>query len=680
MHHPRCERVDYAPHMPVAILWHLHQPDYRHPRTHQPVMPWVRLHALRGYRDLPLEVLEHGAAMTINIVPSLVDQLLGYGDGATDRHLELTRRDADTLEPAEVREICDTFIVGNEAMIDSRPAYRRLRSCVAGTARLTPGQVRDLQVWSTLAWFGHTAVRDFPELTTLFDKGEHFSEADKATMLAVQDRILVEVPELFGRIANSAHAELSTSPYFHPILPLLVDARHARRCLPDLPEDVDFAWPEDARWQLLSARERMRELYGTAPVGLWPSEGSVSPEVARLAAEAGYAWLASDEEVLQRSSTDDGEGSGPWELPGGIRGLFRNRELSDFIGFSAARLPAAEAAEQLIAGLRHAGAEDELVMLTLDGENPWEAFPDAGGAFRAALFAGLARGPVRAVTCATGAGHEPVGRVRTLHTGSWIHADFTIWIGHAEDRAGWRLLADARRAAERIGGAARDEALRYLHAAEGSDWFWWYGEEFSTPFASWFDALFRAWVRAAWQALGEEPPIALDEPIKQGPVQRLARPVKPIDPGLQADAPWIRWAGAGAIRWPAGSAMSLGGRHLGRSWYGWSSRGDRLWLRVELPDPLPAVEEGSWRLSAGGALLELPYGEVGACTRSPAGAAVHGNTDLVACVEVSALEPGDVPIWVSVLSRGLEIARYPAHGRLELPAPEGDPGLSLWTV
>src|SRR5690606_35796432 len=114
----------------LALLWHLHQPDYRDPITRRPLMPFTRLHALRGYRDLMLESVEEGLAVTLNLVPVLVDQLLHYAEGGDDRHLELTRREARTLDPDEVAEVCRTFPVGHHAMSDAHPAYRRLRARV----------------------------------------------------------------------------------------------------------------------------------------------------------------------------------------------------------------------------------------------------------------------------------------------------------------------------------------------------------------------------------------------------------------------------------------------------------------------------------------------------------------------------------------------------------------------
>lgn len=577
--------------MPVAFLWHLHQPDYRDPDTGIPVMPWVRMHALRGYRDLCLDVLRDGVAVTINVVPSLLDQMLHYATGGSDRHLDLTTTPAAELEPADVDEILGTFVAGNPAMIGASPAYARLAARIRGGQRPDAAGLRDLQVWSTLAWCGSTALRDFPDLVALREKGSGFSEADKAALLAVQRRILAELPEVFARVARSGTASISSSPYFHPILPLLVDNRHARRCMPHLPDEARFAWPEDALLQLKRARARVEELLGQAPIGLWPSEGSVSPEVVELAGAAGFRWLATDDGVLKRSDVEGGHAPhagkhGPWDLGHGVRGFFRDRELSDRVGFDYARRDPKEAAAEVLGeAARRAG--EGVITIALDGENPWEAFPDAGHAFRQHLHAGLLGGPSRGITLDAASERPPVGKVRRLHTGSWINSDFGIWIGHPEDRRAWRALDDARRA---IADAPPDRgrtALERLLPAEGSDWMWWYGEEFSTPFAGTFDRLFRAHVRAAWRALGKEPPAELDHPISAQARLPVVAPIALVRPRLETAAPWVRWAGAGHVVFGRGASMARGEVHAQGLSFGWSPRPDpALWLRVEPVDPL----------------------------------------------------------------------------------------------
>ncbi len=285
----------------LAFLWHHHQPDYRDPVTGRPAMPWVRLHALRGYRDMALLLLEEGAAMTVNLVPSLVDQLAWYAGGGDDPHLELSAVPAEELDAAQRAQILESFVAGHPSMIEARPAYARLRALRDAGELRSAQDLRDLQVWSTLAWVGFTGLRDRPELAELIEKGRGFTEGDKAVLLSACSALVAEVLPLYRRLARSGTAELSASAYYHPILPLLIDAGHARRCLPEPPDPVHFAHPEDALEQLRRGRARIAELAGAEVAGLWPSEGSVSPELIPLVAEAGFRWLVSDEGVLAAS-------------------------------------------------------------------------------------------------------------------------------------------------------------------------------------------------------------------------------------------------------------------------------------------------------------------------------------------------------------------------------------------
>ena len=662
--------------MHLALLWHFHQPDYRDPRTGVPVMPWVRLHALRGYRDLPIELVEQEVSATVNIVPSLLDQLLHYADGGSDPHLDLTRREADSLDSEEIEQIRRTFVAGNAVMIEAHPAWRTLAHRVRAGERLSTERLRDLQVWSTLAWFGATALRDFPELLALQQKGRSFSEDDKESMIAVQRRILTELPGVLRTLATGSAAAVSASAYFHPILPLLVDCRHARRCMPGLPDECRFAWPDDARLQLDRGRRRLGEVLGKLPVGLWPSEGSVSPEVAAIAAEVGFKWLATDEGILLRSQADAAARPGGWDLGAGLRGFFRDQDLSDRIGFSYGRRPPRDAVRELLHEVERR-ARGGVVVVALDGENPWEGFPDAGRAFREALHAGLRTGPVRGLTLDAAAELPPVGRVHRLHTGSWIHADFGIWIGHPEDRAAWRLLEQARLAIDQEPDLnRRSEALEKLLPAEGSDWMWWYGEEFSTPFAGTFDALFRAHVRAAWTALGRPIPAELDSPISRQARTPVLPPTTSICPTLEVAPSWARWAGAGSVRFSQGGAMGPAGAHALGLRYGWSDAGE-LWLWFELADPAPAEAPGTrLRITAGTALVELPY--EGSRSDLKTLEFARGSAALVVRVPPAA-QPANIPVQLTIVRRDAPSTPYPSDGPVQLTRPT-DPQLAYWSA
>lgn len=535
--------------MATALLWHLHQPEYRDPETGVPCMPWTRLHGLRGYRDLIVESIEEAIPWTLNIVPGLWEQILHYAEGGSDPHLDLTRAAADGLDEAAYHALVGTFVCGNPTM---RRPYRRLEDAIASGRRLTVDEIRDLQVHSTLAWFGATALRDYPVLAELRAKGT-FDEADKQALLDVQDAILASFPDLLRQLDATEGPSVSTSPLHHPILPLLVDVRHAARSVGH-PPDVDFAFPDDALEQLVEGKRFLERFVRVQ--GCWPSEGAVSPEVVELVGRAGFRWLATDEEVLARS-VRTGSGEGGWDLGHGVHGFFRDRELSDRIGFVYAGWSTADAVADFCSRAVSSGVK----LVALDGENPWEAFPDAGKGFRAGILPFLRE---HGITLDQARDREPVGTVQQLHTGSWIGANLEIWSGSPADHRAWALLAETRR-------ACTSEAARpHLLAAEGSDWFWWYGPEFDTPFAPTFDAAFRSHLRAAWRAEGKQPPASLEHPVETAPT-RVHPPTAPIVGG-PTEAGWL---GAGSWVVPQGAMAHGAGLSVQ---FGWDARG-RLHVR-----------------------------------------------------------------------------------------------------
>jgi alpha-amylase/alpha-mannosidase (GH57 family) len=355
---------------------------------------------------------------------------------------------------------------------------------------------------------------------------------------------------------------LSTSPLCHPILPLLIDCEHATRCLPHYPSGaIAHAFPQDALAQLTLGKARAEQILQRPILGLWPSEGSVSPEMLPLARAAGFEWLATDQGVLEASEKDAGDHRRAWDL-GGIAGLFRDRALSDFLGFVAATEPPEKAAQSFLSRCEQLGGD---VTLALDGENPWEAFPDAGQAFMAALTKAMQGAELTApITLAKSA----QSKVHRIHSGSWINADFGIWIGDEADHRAWGLLSKARHAVQAAGDPP--EALAHIYAAQGSDWFWWYGPEFETPFAPLFDHLFRAHLQAAWRCIGTVPE-ELSTP--------LVSPNGVRAPGLDLGPPamWPLFSGIASVSGGASMHSESGGIRALR--YGACPEG--IWVQAE---------------------------------------------------------------------------------------------------
>ncbi|MEZ4470985.1 MAG: glycoside hydrolase family 57 protein [bacterium] len=550
----------------VAFLWHFHQPDYRDPAEGRPILPWVRLHASRAYFDLAwLHARHPGLRSTVNFVPVLVEQLQAFIAGERDRYWQLARKPARDLTAAERAFIVERFFaIHPDHGIRRRPRYHALQKLRdQGPEAFSVADLRDLQALFNLAWFGFAARVEYPFLAEMEQKGRDFREDEKRKILDLQVHTARRILPLWRTLMERGQVELTTTPYAHPILPLLIDSDVMARCQPNAPRPPRFSFPADAAAQIQRAAEAHRAWTGVAPVGLWPAEGAISQAAAEQLVAEGIGHLATDEAQLFRSlppETPRGALYQPWRLPVGEAHLdlvFRDRNLSDLIGFTYARNDARVAVDDLLDRIRAAGAEathpHPLVTIALDGENPWDAYPESGRAFLETLATRLEAAsdltPVRLIDHL--AAHPPTATLAEVAPGSWINGDFGIWIGGSVENTAWRLLGDARRAVDAVGptrpAADVARAREHLLIAEGSDWFWWFGEPFHGENDADFDHLFRARLRAAWVALGLTPPDAVEQPLDPpAPVAPVAEPRQLLRPRFApADSTWFEWAGAG---------------------------------------------------------------------------------------------------------------------------------------
>jgi len=571
-------------------------------------MPWVRLHGIKDYYGMAWLAQQHPEVhLTFNLVPSLLDQLEDYAAGtAEDAALELTRRPAADLADAETQAILDEFFRANwETMVRPHARYAELllkrrfgrRTAAQAACDFAAEDLRDLQVWATLAWFFPQLLRDDPVLRELVQKGRGFSEDDKAAMLAKQREVLAAIVPMYRDLQERGTAELTVSPYYHPILPLLCRMDRAREAMPTVPLPrgvMDFG--DDARTQVERAVEAYRRVFGRAPRGMWPSEGSVSPEVPPVLAAAGIRWMATDEGILCRSlgctlhrdphgllgerevlyrpylaplrdagcgmrnEQEIGNSKPEIRHPEALAIIFRDHYLSDLIGFHYYHRPAEEAAADFAQRLAAIGAasghHDAFVSVILDGENAWEYYSESGMPFLHALYRRLASVPgVSTVTVSEYLeAHPPTATLPRLFSGSWINSDFAVWVGHEEDRRAWELLAQTRqflvaRAGESPAAEGLPLAWEELFVAEGSDWFWWYGDDRSSAQDVEFDRLFRGHLKNVYRLLGERAPDALDEPVSQPRLLPYTRPTAFVRPAVNGRrGGFFDWSGAGVYQ------------------------------------------------------------------------------------------------------------------------------------
>ncbi len=696
------------PHTATRLLfvWHLHQPYYGMPDAGDFFLPWVRLHAAKSYYDMG-RMLEHHPEIrgTFNFSGSLIRQLCEISDdGRRDRWWRWSTTHPDRLDRRTRQQLVHHFFsVDADRCIKPRSRFYELYQqrhnqgishCVA---EWTDQQFLDLQVLFNLAWCGFSARREFDAVAELEDKGRQFTVDERDRLLEVQLEIVDRILPLYRRLADRDQIEITVSPMYHPIIPLVIDTESAGRATPDRPRPTPSRAPECAARPVDEALELAEDVFGARPRGIWPSEGSVSPEAIALFAEADISWIATDEAVLRHSRGNDWNRSRdlirPWRLgDDSPRIFFRDHGLSDQIGFVYADHRPDEAVSRFVDDLHTiddaCGDEPGCVAVILDGENPWEYYEDDGRLFLDALYDRLVDDKQLVTTVPSDITDIDSGRLDHLHSGSWIDANFRIWIGHEETNDAWEWI---RRADEHLRDRADttadlEAAQQFLCIAQGSDWFWWYGDDFVSEQQDVFDALFRHLVAGVWEALGTTPPPELEEPIHTTSAGARETEITParhfIAPTIDGRTEkYFDWVGAGTLPVSTSrSSMAEASHPIRAIRYGFSA--DEFFLRIEPDDDFTDKSRARITIDRPDApplRIDLPPGD----GELPEGitAAFETVGELSITRQLLSADSGDTfGVSIAVYDGDLRLHRHPATGRFELTIPDADPGHRHWIV
>ncbi len=709
----------------IAFIWHMHQPYYRDLATGECSMPWVRLHGTKDYLDM-VKILEAYPSVhqTFNLVPSLMDQLEEYlrPSSRSDRFLDVSRKRAADLSDSDKRFVLEQFFMANwEHMVKPFPRYHDLlakRGWQVGESqwadvikRFKPQDYLDVQVWFNLTWIDPWLRQQDPELTRLVAKGANFTEAEKTLVLDKQLELLGQIVPAYQAAEARGQVELSTTPYYHPIVPLLCDLRSANMALPHMIiPSVTFRHPEDATWHLSHGLARHEQIFGRRPRGLWPSEGSVSDELVRLAIEQGLQWIATDEEILWRTlrtAPNPALRYRPHAVNRDGRSLavgFRDRELSDLLGFVYRRWDASAAVRDLLGRLdaiREGWADPSrppLVTIILDGENAWESYPRDGQDFFHGLYRALSGDArFRLVTVSEFLAQWPAdmqAALPTLFAGSWIDGNFATWIGHPEKNTAWTHLASVREdlvamdAAEQASEAGA-RAWRSFYVAEGSDWTWWLGDTHSSEQDEEFDRLFRTHLINSYRLRGKDAPAWLDVPIKTRAVEPLYEPTAWITPIIDGvETTYYEWLYAGHVDLRKGySAAHRGQQVIVSLRYGFDQ--EHGYFRIDV-DPSILSQHARWTirldLARQRAVVIEPVNGGGVMAR------LHGaEEEALPCAFVRTIELAVPRSQLSVQAESLHMAlsfsagdqlleSYPPQGTFRLPVPVEDLESRMWFV
>jgi len=536
----------------------MHQPDYRDYATGDFVLPWTYLHAIKDYTDMAYHLERHpGMHAIVNFVPVLVDQIEDYVDQFATGKLRdpllrlLAHENLNQATPAERQLVFDACFRSNHTkMIAPYPAYKRIwemfnRLQADGESLLgyLSGQyLADLLTWYHLAWCGESVRREHKLVVDLMSKAEGFTLEDRQHLLSLIGELMAGIIPRYRKLSETGQIEISATPHYHPLAPLLIDLNTASEAMPDAPLPQAPHYPGGRRRvaaHVSKARESHTRRFGKTPVGMWPAEGSISVATLDVMAREGCQWAASGEGVLGSSLHRYLEQVPerkdylyqPYQVEGvadSLHCFFRDDRLSDLIGFEYSRWHGKDAAHHFIREVEAVGAASgdtpPVVSIILDGENAWEYYPYNGFYFLDELYAELEKHTnIKTTTYEHYLNANPVtGNLPGLVPGSWVYGNFSTWIGSRDKNRAWDLLCIAKQSYDmvissgRLSQSEQAAAERQLCSCESSDWFWWFGDYNPSHAVSSFDQLFRHNLTELYRLLKLTPPPNLQEPISQG--------------------------------------------------------------------------------------------------------------------------------------------------------------------
>jgi len=566
--------MEHSGKLHLILCWHMHQPDYRNRVSGEFELPWTYLHAIKDYTDMAYHLEQHPEIRAVvNFVPSLLDQLEDYCQQFETGQMRdpllsmLTVEDLHALSMEQRRHILDScFNSNHHNMIAPFPAYKRLHEMFSMLQEIDLLQVGylsmqyfgDLLVWYHLAWIGESVRRNNELVPRLMAKGYLFSFEDRKQLFELIGELIAGIIPRYRKLQEDGCIEISTTPYYHPIMPLLIDFESMHEAMPDTPLPRMPKYPggmERSAAHVAGALENYRQHFGHAPHGMWPSEGGISLPAASVLAAHGCGWTASGETVLFNSLRRIHGEQMPDRLrylyrpyrclteKGDIFCFFRDDRLSDKIGFEYTKWHGRDAVGDFIRLLEDIRShsdpdQDPVVSVILDGENAWEHYPYNGYYFLSELYDELQRHPLISTTtfaeCVRDIAPTPVaenaphriaveeGSLPSMVAGSWVYGTFSTWIGMAEKNHAWDLLCAAKTSYDRVinsGRLSEEErvyAAQQLGICEGSDWFWWFGDYNPAVSVRSFDRLFRLNLENLYHLLKLPAPVELQQPISAG--------------------------------------------------------------------------------------------------------------------------------------------------------------------
>ena len=574
----------------IAFYWHMHQPVYQLTPEGDYLMPWVRLHAVKDYLGM-VDILDKfkNIKLNFNIVPVLLDSLIDYGEkGFHDLHSRITVKDVKDLTDDDKEFVLNNFFDANyQTMIFPFEEYNRLYQKRISNSEYTldlfnDQEYSDLLALFNIAWFDISYKNKYPELRKLFKKGKGYTQEDRVKIIEIQRDIIRKIIPAYKKFLQKNRIEITTSPYYHPILPILLDISGIKKTFAeDLP--IDFKAGLDAKLQTELALDKIEDVFGKRPKGIWPSEHCVSPKTLEMLKSLGVEWSISDEGILSSSIgfefVRDFKGylEDPYHLlksyeyKNGLKMIFRDAVIPNLISFEYPNHEVELAANDLYdrikviqSKLLTSPDEEHLLTIAMDGENCWENYPQNGFMFLKTLYKLIESDKsLETVLISDYLQKEKSSKpLKKIHSGSWINRNFKFWIDEPLKNLAWTYLKQTRDdfskfVKENPYDKNINLALKELFICEGSDWFWWYGEPNDSGRDNIFDYLFREHLKNIYTILNLTPPSYLNTPL----ISAIAKPsrypkgeITPLLTGIAGNDD--SWLNAGCIDIPDGPLLS----------------------------------------------------------------------------------------------------------------------------
>ena len=569
----------------IAFYWHMHQPVYQLNPQGDYLMPWIRLHAVKDYLDMLLICRKFKKLkLNFNLVPALLDALINYGEyNFHDIHSRLTVTDVNDLTNDDKEFIINNFFDANyHSMILPNKRYNELyQKCrfyeENNTEIFSNQEYSDLMALFNLAWIDPSYKNSYPELKNLIKKGKNYSLDDRINIIEIQRDIIRQIIPSYKKFMEKGKIEITTSPYYHPILPILLDIKSLKKTSEDeLPSDLKMSL--DAKVQTELALDRMEELFGRRPKGIWPSEQCIDANELELFKELGVKWTISDEGILSESIKFEfsrdfrGHIEEPYHLLktydyNGTKIIFRDALIPNLIGFEYPNHSPEGAANDLYdrikiqqSKLLSSPDNNHLLTIAMDGENCWENYSEDGAVFLSTLYSLIENDDtLETVLISDYLEHDVQKPLPKVSAGSWVNRNFKLWIGEPLKNLAWTYLKQVRDdfctfVKQNPLHPNIEDARRELFICEGSDWFWWYGEPNDSGRDNIFDYIFREHLKNIYKYLDLEVPKYLDTPLISAITKPSRYPKGEFTPVLDGkdDAGWLN---AGCIKIPDGPVL-----------------------------------------------------------------------------------------------------------------------------